>query len=970
MEEQRKSMAGIRRWYRAVPVLALAVSMFVSIGRSETAVGSVVGYGKVHGIVTDIRSGESLIGVTVVVDGTRLGAATDLDGKFVVRNVPYGTYSLSISSIGYAKIQVTEVLVGDAPGGDLQVQLTPQVYEQKAVRVTAKRLMNNESSLLKHRQAAIAVSDAISSEAIAKAGSGDAAQAMTHVTGASVVNGKYVFIRGLGDRYSNTLINGSLAPSADPDKQAVNMDMVPAGLLDNIVVEKTFTPDKPGNFSGGSVNLNTKDSPDGRLLTFSTSGSYNSQATSSNVLTQQSGAKDWLGMGGGSRELPAMFSDPTFRAPSSSQGRTNDSIAGLIEQTSKAFSGRQMHPGRGKGSPNQSYGLTFGDQWKLFGAQFGVMSSFNYSRNLSFYDDGQVASYIYQLGDPTLTRIYSYKEAQAKDEVLWGGLLNSSLQLALNHKLGLTWVYNQSGESTNKMTQGYERDEAAEPGSTLRTRALEYTERNLSSAQIKGEHAGLPLSARLDWKLTLSDSKQDEPDSRVFADVQTVEGADTTYNVGHTQPSRYFRILNEDNREGRVDITLPFKQWSQLPSKFKFGGYFLHKTRDFRERHFIISSYGVGQYNGDPDEFLAPENVGWLNPDTLSSTTNRFGPTWTVATAYSVRHNYDAKQDIGAGYGMLEFPLTTRLNVVGGARYETTEMWLDQVLDSTDDNRRSLITQYDWLPSVNLIYKMRDDMNLRAAYGKTLARPTLRELALFSSLDLSTGHWEIGNPNLEMSGIDNYDLRWEWFVRPGEILALSLFGKRLKNPIEQVIIDDKNNIQYQNVDKATVYGIELEGRLDLGHIRQFLRNLSIGGNLSLIESRIDLSDQEIAVQRVSDPNASDHREMWGQSPYVINLDLGYANQKRGTAVNFMINRFGRRLAAVSRAELPDIYEMPRTTVDVTFSQRLLKIVKFKVSGKNLTDSRNRRSMDFLGQEYIQHEYGTGRTFGAGISVDL
>ncbi len=666
---QFTSTDGYSRLARIFVLCAALLSLLLTIPTSsllaQNMSGGAKSTGNIPGVVVDARSGEPVIGATVMVDGTQLGAATDLNGKFLIKNVPFGTYTLSISSVGYTKSQIAEVVVSETAIADFSVQLMPEIYEQKAVKVVAKRMVNTEGALLKHRQAAVAVSDAIGADAISKSGSGDAAQAMTKVTGASVVGGKYVFVRGLGDRYSNTLINGSLAPSADPDKQAVNMDLVPSGLLDNIVVEKTFTPDKPGNFAGGSVNLNTKDIPDHRILSLSSSGGYNTQATSKSILTQQTGSQDWLGKDDGSRELPAMFSDPTFRSPAASQGRTNDSIARLVDQTSKAFGTRGMQPGHGKGPVNQGYGLTFGDRWTLFGAPMGVMTSVNYSRNTSFYDDGKVASYIYLLGDPTLTRIYSYNEAKAKDEVLLGGLLNSSIQLAPNHKIGVTWVYNQSGESTTKMTQGFERDEASEPGTTYRARSIEYVERTLSSAQLKGEHAGLPLAARLDWKFTSSSSKQDEPDVRVFTDVVTVDGADSSYNVGHVQPARYFRKLNEDNREGRADIALPFKQWSKLPSKFKFGGYVMHKTRDFRERHFIVSSYGVGQYNGNPDEFLAPENVGWLNPDTSSTTTNRFGPTWTVATAYTLRHNYDAKQDVTAGYGMLELPVTSHLNIVG-----------------------------------------------------------------------------------------------------------------------------------------------------------------------------------------------------------------------------------------------------------------------------------------------------------------
>ncbi len=975
--KQVQKMAGMM-WRRIIPV---ALLMFV-LGQGVTAQTQQPTFlGTISGSVVDAQTGEALIGVTVALDGTKLGAITDLDGKYTIKKVPAGTYVLRISMIGYMATQITAVEVTSADPVSVSVALKPHIVEIKSVEVIAKAERNNEASLLKLRQKSNSVSDAISAEQISRTGSSDAASAMSRVTGASVVGGKYVFVRGLGDRYANTRINGALAPSPDPDKQAVPMDMIPTSLLDNIVVEKTFTPDRPGNFSGGSVDMTTKDMPESRILTFTSTASYNSQTTFENgVISNQSVSGDWIGNSAENRDIANWLKDPSLSTPDRIQaafardslGNVDSTKAKQLNKVSRAID-TKMTPDRRTAPLNQSYGLSYGDQLELFGKPLGFVSSLTYSRAHSYYNNGSIGQRYFTPSDDTLYQVYDYSDEYGKDEVLWGGLINSSYHIHQNHKIGFTYLYNRNSESSARYIEGWNYNTGA--GATYRSRTLIYNERVLNTVQFKGEHAKLPFNTRFDWQFAASKTSTDEPDLRSFADDSAlyIDGMDTTRSFGlyQVRPSHYFRYLDENNREVSVNISLPFKQWSSQAAKFKTGGFYLHKTRDFRERQFMLDPSGTGQirydqFYGDADAYFDPNNFGVL--DGYENTSYiEIGNSWMSFS--DPKANYDGTQNVAAVYGMVELPLWSKLTFVGGVRYETTEFTLDQIYN--DNDTTDLIDGADLLPSVNLIYKLGENMNLRAAYGRTLARPTLRELAPYSTWEFIGGYYLSGNSDLEYTKIDNYDLRWEWFLRPGEILAVSGFVKQFYNPIERTITSNNYDIHLQNVSRAEVVGIEVEWRRQLDHVSPLLKNFRMGGNFSIVSSKVKLGEFELLEDRSGNPNAPDHRQLMGQSPYIVNADISYDNQKTGTHATLLFNRFGKRLSEVSQGATPDIYEAPRSTVDLTFSQQIFTGVNLKLSGKNLTDAAYvKKYGEYKGKEEIYQQYKQGVTYSVGIAYSL
>jgi TonB-dependent receptor len=351
----------------------------------------------------------------------------------------------------------------------------------------------------------------------------------------------------------------------------------------------------------------------------------------------------------------------------------------------------------------------------------------------------------------------------------------------------------------------------------------------------------------------------------------------------------------------------------------------------------------------------------------VDSTNGRYRFGNYVVDASQMSDNYDGDQDITAVYGMIDVPLVARLRFIGGARFEVTRL---NVASQDPAKQKGEVANDDWLPSVNLVYELGSSMNLRAAYGKTVARPTFRELAPFASFDFIGDFIFVGNPNLKRTLIDNYDLRWEWFARPGEIFAVSGFYKRFQNPIERAIVSNNNQGQFQNVDAATVYGAEFEVRKQLDQIAAFLQHFQAGGNLALVQSRVDIPAKEMATIRQLDPNASGKRELQGQSPYVLNVDVVYDNAKTGTMASLYYNIFGERLTEVSLGGTPNIYEQPRGVLDFTLSQRLLKGITLKAAAKNLLDSEVRKVHHFKNIDYVSRRHTLGRTFSLGLTYSV
>ena len=924
--------------------------------------------GGIQGSITDSWEGNPLAGVNVTVRGTTLATRADLQGRFALTGVPQGNHILIFTKSGYARASISDVRVLMGQVANVQLEMKPEFFDLEPMEVISDPQLEQSIALLSERQDAAALTDAIGSEFFSRAGASNAADIMTKVTGASVVGGKYVFIRGLGERYSNTTLNGAEVPSADPDKRAVQMDIFPSNAIESVVTAKTFTADRPGGFSGGSVDIITKTFPDAFTAQLGIGTSYNTQASlKDEFLSYPGGKTDWLGMDDGTRSLPSEWqeggiqSQELIDATRSGGGRTDasrDAAAEELIRLTKAFE-PVMRPSENTSGLDHSFNVSVGDTKKVGGRDLGFLFGLNYDRDYSFYGNGITGRHM--VSDAGVDTDLYLQDTRGIEEVSWGNLATLAYKISDHHTIGFNFLFNHSSEDEARIQQGFLQ---SFEDSHFNTSVLHYTIRELRSMQFKGDHS-FPelLDLKSNWVAAFSSTSQDEPDLRFFSYDQNLDSDRINIALsGYDPPTRYFRELNEDNTNFKWDNALPFDVWDGLEAQFKLGLYQSSTQRSYDERRFAYNTTTSPRWNdlvqgGDADAFLADENVDYEARGRGNYRFNKY--------IYELPYNnYMGDQNIFAAYNMVEIPITEPLKIVAGLRYETTDL---SVVNSGERTGDSSISESAILPALSSVYELKEDMNLRLAYGKTLARPTFREIALVPVFDFMGGDILIGNPDLEVTAIDNYDLRWEWFPEAGEVLAASLFYKTLSSPIEKQYVTANRQVQYRNRDKATVYGLELEGRKNLEILSRHLKNYSAGGNFTYVVSEVNVTPFEYEYTI-----GNDSRPLAGQSPYIFNFDVSYNNDRSGTIVSLFYNIFGPRLAVVgsSSPARPNAFEQPVATLDLTISQRLTDHWKLKFSAKNLLNPDVKITQEYNGRDYIYSSYTRGRSFGMSLNYDF
>ncbi|MCE5249708.1 TonB-dependent receptor [bacterium] len=925
-----------------------------------------IGKGTITGNVVDGSTGEDMVGAVVRLDGTRLGAVCDIEGKFVIPSVPVGTYTVIAGMVGYSETRIDSVIVGKNKTVTLAITINPEAFEVKEVTVKARAIQETEASVLKERQESEAVTDAVSAEAISKAGGSNVADAMKQVTGTTVVEGKSVVVRGLGDRYMNIQLNGSELPSTSQYNQTVQVDLFPSNLISNIVTQKTFTPDKPGSFTGGAVNIETKSFPEKPTLTVSLGTSYNPQSNlTGDYLTYNAGTT-WTGTAGEKIEIPGILADPDVEIPRATVARRDKDLAYELDSYSKVFN-NTMKPSNGYAGLNQSYAVSLGNQYKLFGSPLGILGSLSYARSFVSYDDGYVG--LWKLTDPKAPELSEYMQLtdyKSTEDVLWGGLLDLAYRFNENHKIGINSLVSQNGEKTARILSGTYRENIS-VDRTFEPNVLSYNDRFLRTIQFSGDHKFPGLAGiRVEWRHSSSKTSQNEPDLRYFTYTYNTEEPDNPnynlYNNYFQRPTRTFRKLTESTGETGADISVPFKFRNEEKNSIKFGGQISRKERSFVQRQFEYQKPDDKTniiYTGDSADYFSESHLGLIDS---TKTPYVFG--LTIIELKYPSSLYNGNQNIDTGYGMIDIGLTSKLRFIGGLRYEATDMSVE------NPETKGTVKVNDTLPSVNLVYELISDMNLRLAWSRTVARPTIREMAPYATYDFGAGAFVVGNPDLKRTLITNYDIRWEWFFRTGEVLSASLFVKDMKNPIERVIVDYDGQTTFSNVEEARVTGLELETRSALDLLHSSLANYTVGANCTFVKSVVDIPEEEMVFIRAYNPDAGTTRPFMGQSPYIFNLDFSYDNQGMGVSSTLFYNIYGRRLSENSLGGTPDVYEKPFPTLNYSFSKNLSSHVRLKMSAKNLLDAEEKKVQDYRGEEFFRSRSGKGRSYSVNITYSL
>src|SRR5687768_4372148 len=892
--------------------------------------------GRIVGRIVDAQSGQGIAHVAIQVVGTRIGTISGIDGRYNIPRVPAGTVTLQARLIGYQPKTVTGILLPADKSLQQDITLDQSAAVLSATVVTATNERGTVNEALNTQKTAIGIVSAVTVEQISKSPDSDAAQAAQRVSGVTLQKGGTLFVRGLGERYTTTQLNGTRVPSPEPEKRTVPLDMFPSSLLEAVTTSKTFTPDQQGDFSGAQVEIKTREFPAIRQYSLSLTAGYNAGATGSDVLSAFTAGGERLGNVGAKRDLPSMIrSLGNLQGITLNQGDENL----LINQFRNAWT-----PGTSTASPNSSTSFSVGGNDPVFGQRIGYLFSATFAQSTE-QRSGLVRAQANRGNDPGSTVEQDRFEGDmGSTGVMWGGLANFSTLIAGHSRLMLNNTYSRTADNDARREFGFFENE----GFNARIDRQQYVERSVRSNQVAAEHQ-FGEQHRLDWALTSSGVTRDEPDRTEF--VYVIEpgpnGTDVLrwHNSSSAGAVRTFSALTEDNREGRLNYQLNLSALGR-PHFVKVGGLFRETDRDADSRAFAITAPAASNAIRE----LPPEQLfdGRLT-----------GPTDSLLHIITLSQggSYTAKDRLTAGYVMAEIGLTDRLRLITGARYETDKLAVDAVSTLGQPVR----TENNWsdlLPSAALNIELTQVQNLRLSLSRTLARPEYRELVPIKSRDVLNGDDLEGNPDLRRTRIDNLDLRWEWYPGSGEVLSVGFFAKRFDQPIERVYRAagaSSRFIAFVNAESAENFGVEFEARKSLAFIGALFEPITLFSNLTLMHSEIDLGANQSAA-------TNPRRRMVGQAPYVLNLGLAYTSASGSTSATVLFNRVGDRIEAAGDVPLPDVVQQTRNVLDFSLRFPVLGSLSGRFDAKNLLDEPYESVQGTVRREY----WKSGRTFQFGV----
>jgi outer membrane receptor protein involved in Fe transport len=975
--------------------------------------------GSIRGVVHDKDFDGPLAGAVVLNVETGEKATTTDQGSFVFGQVAPGKYTLVFSKEGYLREVRADVIVTAGQLTDVDAALSGEFMEMDefVVQDLVPLGAGSELSLLKLRFTSPALMDSIGSELMSRAGASDAASALRLVAGASVQDGKSAVIRGLPDRYVSSQMNGVRLPTADEDKRAVELDQFPAAVIESIQVSKTFTPDQQGDASGGAVDVRLKGIPSETVLQVKGQYSYNSQVSGRNdFLTYEGGGVGFWGKDDGDRDI--QFDHI---------GQSWDGAAGVS---------------LGDAPIDQKWSIAAGGKHELDdGLKVGGLASVFYERDSAFHDNGVDDSYwVVDPGAPMTPETSQgtpsdgdFKTAlfditKSEQSVQWGGLGTFGVE-SEKHLLELTYLYTHIAEDTATLAEdtrgkeyffpGYDPNDPFGPGNGkhelnaapyLRTETLEYAERTTSTLQLGGRHtltdgdfdSGEFITFKapeLDWVVAKSSADLDQPDKRQFGSLWLPAGNDpgfpplgippsittptyypfkpgANFNLGNFQ--RIWKTIGEDSEQFSANLKLPFEQWSGDEGYLKAGTFRDHVDRVFDQDTFSNfgdsgSTFVGGWEDSWSEEF--PDEPGHVITESLADV------------------DYDGDQTISAQYAMFDLPLFESLNVIGGARFESTEIGI--VNDAEQDalwvkpgatapvslqpgDADVDFTQDDVLPSIGLVYTPVENVTLRGAYSRTVARQTFKELTPIVQQEFLGGPVFLGNPDLRMSELENYDLRLDFTPYEGGLISLSRFDKRIEDPIEYVQRPgDFVFTTAVNYPKGELSGYELEVRQDLGHFWGACEGLSIGANGTFIDSEVTLPAAEAAGLAASGIQAPmPTRDMTNAPEHLYNFFATYDVPDWGTQVGLFYTVQGDTLVAGAGEALgnfvPSVYAKEYDTLNLSVSQKLGPYFKLQFQAKNLTNSSIDEvyRSEFIGDDVLKTSFTRGIDYSISLSAEF
>lgn len=916
---------------------------------------SVAQTGVIKGILTDKTTGETLIGATIMIPGTSLGAVTDLDGGYRIEKVPAGTCTLRITFVGYITEEIPNVSVKSGETTEFNYKLSTETKTLKDAEVVATRITNTENAVLAEMRKAEQIVNGVSSQQISKTQDRSASEVIRRLPGVTVMEDRFVVIRGLSERYNAVLLNDALAPSAEADKKAFSFDIIPSSMLDRVMIYKTGAPELPGEFAGGVVKVYTKNIPDEDYVTAGITFGVRSNTTFRDFNRASLSKTDWLGMDNGSRDLPAAF-------PSNISGLSNAEQVELAKLLPNTWIAREQ-----SAPIDQRYTMGFAKTFSVGKTKISNITGINYSNTYETREAENLNYNQFDLVNLISDTIYSFNDVTNINRVTAGVLSNFSVIFNSKHKIEFRNLYNQSGSNGTTIRTGYNIEE----GNDVRNYAFRYFERNMYSGQLSGTHDFNSENTRINWTLGYNNTNTNEPDYRRIRTFKSTVDNQPDYFIqvnstaSQADAGRFYSELNESSYLGALNAEQNIKKLSESRTlKIKTGFYTELKSRTFNARWLAYTKSRVDRFNNDL--LLLPLDQVF-NPSNFNDSTG-----FTIDEGTNGTDLYTADNFLAAAYIGTTWPLSDKITVSGGFRFEYNRLQLA----SSDNNGKPLNVDNpisSLLPSVNISYSLNQKSLLRAAYAKTLNRPEFREIAPFSYYDFVFNNVLFGNPELETPVIHNLDLRWEAYPAAGELISAGLFYKQFFNPIEQYFkpgagSGGTRNFEYRNAVSAFSTGIEVEIRKSLEPLFKtgFLSRFGVSANASWIYSRVNLGDEAVGQEK--------ERIMMGQSPYVVNTGIYYNQPEHKLQFNLQYNIMGKRLFVVGTQGTPDVYELPRNVIDFTVTKGIGKNIEIKAGIQDLLnqsvvlrqDSNEDGNITDNDELIFRFNRGTYYTFGINI----
>lgn len=881
--------------------------------------------GTLAGNVIDGEFVEPMAFANILIKGTTIGTTSDFDGKYQLELEP-GTYIIIYSYVGYGTKEISDVVIKANEETSLDVTLDTNSLDTIVITTSVKR--NTENAVLNFQKKSVVVLDGLSAQSIQSSGASDLASAVKNIPGVSIEGGKYVYVRGLGDRYTKSMLNGIDIPGLDPDRNTIQMDLFPTNILDNVIVLKTASAEYPADFTGGIIDIVTKDFPTKAEYTISVGTGYNPDMHFNDKHLTYSGSNtDFLGYDDGTRNLPI---NRYQRIPGTFEN--NILLTSLTNRFQKELQAKQE-----LSNANFDFGFTLGNQYDIGDNKLGYQAAFSYKNETTFYEERNDGAFVKNFEDSSQNELNSVLESKGSEginNIILNGMLGLTYKTDVS-KFKMNLLHIQNGESTaGFFNQNISQDGVGGGIEPLIKNSLTYTERSITNLLLSGSHrlSNDENAFNLEWKFSPTFSKVMDKAHRITPFQQSGEGKYFVSPSASTFPIQLWRNLIEENWAAKIDLDKTIELFGK-PAKLKFGGAYTYKFRDFSIDDYTFNIQGDDSFieNGDADNLLDSDNL-W-NPISDSGSFLVFGDQFNPIDAY------EGEQTIGATYVSAEFNLSEKLKTVVGLRTEFFKSYYTGENNVTKFDEQIILDEFDLFPSANVIYSFTDNSNLRTSYSRTTARPSFKESSVARIFDPITNRLFIGNINLVPTYINNFDLRYERFGENGQMVAISSFYKDFKDPIEQAFfLQAPTQLTVDNLGNAKVFGVEFEIRQRLGFISEGLNNLKFNVNASLIKSQLTMSDAEFDSRTLAARDGEKierKRDLQGQAPFLINFGLDYNNSELGLQTGLFFNVQGETLEVVGVGLVPDVYtksfESLNFTLNKSFGEIKQSNINFKVS---------------------------------------